>query len=255
MGSLTPHARSLGWEGCHNVRDLGGLETAAGGRTRTGAVVRADNVRGLTPTGWNAALAYGVRRLVDLRFENEVPGEPDADPGVEVVSVPLHGSDDREFSDAFVERVRVADDVAPVFAFGYVHTLAERPRIVARAVAAVAAAGAGARDCVVVHCFAGKDRTGVVCGVVLAAVGVADDEIVADYAASNPGVERLSERWFASAPDEAELALRHRFCLSPPGAMGGMLAWLREQGGAEAYLLDAGLSAAQVSALQQRLVV
>ena len=48
--------RSLAWDGCFNVRDLGGLETASGGRTRRGMVVRADNVRRLTAAGWQAAL-------------------------------------------------------------------------------------------------------------------------------------------------------------------------------------------------------
>ena len=68
--------RSLAWDGCFNVRDLGGLETASGGRTRRGVVVRADNVRRLTAAGWQAALDHGVRRVVDLRFEDEAPGEP-----------------------------------------------------------------------------------------------------------------------------------------------------------------------------------
>ena len=70
--------RSLAWDGCFNVRELGGLQTASGGRTRRGVVVRADNVRRLTGAGWQAALDHGVRRVVDLRFESEVPGEPDA---------------------------------------------------------------------------------------------------------------------------------------------------------------------------------
>ena len=86
--------RSLAWDGCFNVRDLGGLETASGGRTRRGVVVRADNVRRLTPAGWQAALDHGVRRVVDLRFENEVPGEPDAHDDVEVVVIPLRDSHD-----------------------------------------------------------------------------------------------------------------------------------------------------------------
>ena len=59
-----------------NVRDLGGLETTSGGRTRHGVVIRADNVRRLSPAGWAIALDHGVRLLVDLRFEGESPDDP-----------------------------------------------------------------------------------------------------------------------------------------------------------------------------------
>ena len=112
--------RSLAWDGCFNVRDLGGLETASGGRTRRGMVVRADNVRRLTAAGWQAALDHGVRRVVDLRFENEVPGEPDAHGDVEVVVVPLRSGHDPEAARAFEQALLDADDLAPVFAAGYI---------------------------------------------------------------------------------------------------------------------------------------
>jgi protein-tyrosine phosphatase len=46
--------RRLDWEGCLNVRDLGGHPTEDGGETRMGAIVRADSVRQLTEAGWAA---------------------------------------------------------------------------------------------------------------------------------------------------------------------------------------------------------
>ena len=52
--------RDLVWDGCLNVRDLGGLPTRDGRETRFGAVVRADSVRALSVEGWDALLAYGV---------------------------------------------------------------------------------------------------------------------------------------------------------------------------------------------------
>ena len=90
--AVGPVERSLAWDGCFNVRDLGGLETASGGRTRHGAVVRADNVRRLT----DGRVAGGARprnpRVVDLRFESESPGEADAHADVEVIVVSLFGA-------------------------------------------------------------------------------------------------------------------------------------------------------------------
>ena len=46
--------RDLVWEGCLNVRDLGGLPTEDGGETRFGRVVRSDNVKKLSEAGWQA---------------------------------------------------------------------------------------------------------------------------------------------------------------------------------------------------------
>jgi hypothetical protein len=50
----------LRWEGCFNVRDLGGLPVAGGGRIRPGALVRADAVAARGTTG--AALVAGLVR-------------------------------------------------------------------------------------------------------------------------------------------------------------------------------------------------
>ena len=84
---------------------------------------------------------------------------------------------------------------------------------------------------VVVHCFAGKDRTGIVSALLLSLAGVPDELIAADYAASDPGVELLSTPWFESARDETELTIRRRVSTSPHAAMVDVLAWLHEIGG------------------------
>jgi protein-tyrosine phosphatase len=252
VGAVAAPERSLAWDGCFNVRDLGGLETAAGGRTRHGTVVRSDNVRRLTARGWDAALAHGVRRVVDLRFENEEPGEPDAHEAVEVFALPLHGPHRPADTEAFEQRLSEADDVAPVFTAGYIRML-ERSDRVGAAVAAVA--DADPEHCVVVHCFAGKDRTGLVSAILLSLAGVTDEVVAADYAASDPGVAHLCEGWFASAGSAAERELRRRLCSSPEDAMLGALGWLRESaGGAERYLRTAGLDEQQIERLRLRLL-
>ena len=252
MGAVAAQERSLDWDGCFNVRDLGGLETASGGRTRHGAVVRSDNVRRLTARGWDAALAHGVRRVVDLRFENEEPGEPDAHEAVEVVALPLHGPHRPADTEAFEQRMSEVDDIAPVFTDGYIRML-QRTERVGAAVAAVA--DADPEHCVVVHCFAGKDRTGLVSAILLSLAGVPDDVVAADYAASDPGVARLCESWFARAGSAAERELRQRICRSPEESMLGVLGWLRESaGGAESYLQTAGLDDRQIERLRLRLL-
>ena len=245
--------RVLRWEGCHNVRDLGGLETAAGGRTRHGGVVRADNVRRLTRAGWENARRHGVVRLVDLRFDSEAIEQGGLPDGVDVVTVSLFGTYDPELARAFDHRVRAADDVAPVLAAGYVSALEAGSERVASAIAAVAEADPSGT--VVVHCFAGKDRTGIVSALLLSLAGVSDEDVAADYAASGPGVEVLSQPWFDEAESEHELVFRRRICEAPAAAMAEVLEWLHEsRGGAEGYLREAGLTYAQIEAVRRRLL-
>ena len=72
MGRMTV----LTWSGCRNVRDLGGLPTHDGARTRDRALVRADSLTRLDEAGQRALAAYGVSRIVDLRAEHETADPP-----------------------------------------------------------------------------------------------------------------------------------------------------------------------------------
>ena len=242
--------RRLSWEGCLNVRDLGGLPLQTGGFTRSGVVARADNVRRLTRAGWEAALGFGVRRVIDLRFPGEVPGEPPAHEHVEVVEVSLFGQPDPALALAFDERVRDAEDIAAEFAAMYTTILERNADRVAAAVEAVAEADGP----VVVHCFAGKDRTGLVSALLLSLAGVADEDVAADYALSEPNVTLLFEDWVAAAADADEHRLRTRVLQSPHAAMAAVLGWLRESaGGVEEYLRANGVGAASIGGLRSRL--
>src|SRR6185503_13533866 len=90
--------RQLDWDGCFNVRDLGGLPTTDGRVTRRGAVVRSDNVNRLTAVGWSQLQAYGVRTIIDLRDADE--RGPDAAPrpvDLTTVELPLEDLTDTEF--------------------------------------------------------------------------------------------------------------------------------------------------------------
>jgi len=253
VGALEVMSRSLAWDGCFNVRDLGGLETASGGRTRRGAVVRADNVRRLSAAGWQSALDHGIRRLIDLRFVGEEPGEPIPPEGIDVVGVSLFGQHDPRVEREFDERVRAADDIASVFADGYIHTLEKSPERVAAAVAAVA--DGDDADGIVIHCFAGKDRTGIVSALLLGVAGVPDEAVASDYAASGPNMSLLFGDWIATAETAPELELRRRIAQAPSATMITVLTWLRASaGGAAGYLREAGLAEEQLDRLRARLV-
>jgi protein-tyrosine phosphatase len=241
--------RRLDWEGCHNVRDLGGLPLATGGETRYGVVVRADDLSRLTERGWDAVLAYGGRRIVDLRFDEE---RRDIGPTtrVDVVHVPLFGQHDPAVEEQWVAKARDATDAAEIFGDSYLYTVDNHAEHVAVGVAAALSA----EGCVAIHCFGGKDRTGIVSALLLSVAGVDDTTIGHDYAASDPGVQRLLADWVAETEDDDERRHRERLTTSPATAMERTLGHLRDRwGGAEAYLVTHGVSVAAIDGFRSRI--
>jgi protein-tyrosine phosphatase len=234
--------RHLDWDGCFNVRDLGGLTASDGRETRWGAVVRADSLEQLTPAGWAALSEHGVRTVIDLR--NDAERGPDGAPrpsGVTTIHVPLDGTDDREFWDVW--------DSGPQFGT----PLYYRPhldRFPERSVAAIAAIARAEPGGVVFHCAGGRDRAGQIAMLVLAVVGVAPEDIAADYALS---AERLRAR-YAARGNEDEGTLLDAF-LAGQGTSArevilGILAGLD----AEAHVRAGGLADADLAALRARLL-
>jgi protein-tyrosine phosphatase len=235
-----PRSRDLDWDGCLNVRDLGGHGTEDGSHTRYGAVVRADSIRELTDEGWAAAVDYGVRTVVDLRMDVELEADPPATLPVDVVHVPIFQDDDE---DAFVE-VEAAATAAPDYATAtrevYLVFLERFRENIAAAIAAVARAPEGAA---VIHCMGGKDRTGLVTALLLHVAGVDDEQIAADYALSEERLQPRHKAWLAEAGTEAERERIRRISATPAESMVGVLAALkRRYGSVEAFLRAGGLT-------------
>lgn len=230
---------TLYWDGCVNVRDVGGL-------------VRADNIRRLSDEGWRALVDHGVQRVVDLRFPEEIAEDPPADAPVEVVHVSLLGPSrtpewEAEFG-AAMDRSETAEDY---LAWSYVEFLERYRDRFARVFEAIARAPAGP---VVVHCMGGKDRTGIVIALALRVSGVPVDDVVADYALSEANLAVIHQVWVDAAEDEAERRRREMLLPTPPGAMRRVLEELeRRHGSAEGYLRDAGVSEADLDRLRNRI--
>jgi protein tyrosine/serine phosphatase len=242
---------SLTWEGCVNVRDLGGLPTEDGRRTRLGGVVRADNVRRLTDEGWRALAEHGVRRIVDLRFPEELAEDPPRDVDIDVVNVSVLGvANDPEYVKELDAHL-AANDIADHYAWSYVDFL-ERYR---ERFGAAFAAVADADGTVVVHCFAGKDRTGLVAAVLLRLAGVDHATIGADYALTAENLRSSWEVWLREAVDDEERAKREKLQHTPAEAMTRVVQEIeRRYGDVASYLRAAGLTDEQVDRLRERLV-
>jgi protein-tyrosine phosphatase len=235
--------RTLRWEGCCNIRDLGGLRLEDGGETRFRIVVRADDLSLLSDTGWKALTDYGVRRIVDLRHEDG-PYEPP----VEIVRVPLLDPPSIDEVDKLLLDV---GDPAEWRRRNYLFFL---DRFVDRFGGAVSAVVEAADGPVLVHCAGGVDRTGLVAALILRVAGVGIDAIASDYALSEASWAPTVGRWIAEAPDEAERRKRRILSVMPPEVMRDVLVELeREHGSAAGYLRTGGVGDETLARLRDRL--
>ena len=133
--------------------------------------MRARSLDDLTDDGWAVLHELGVRTLIDLRNDDERAAAP-APPGITAVHLPLDGSDDREFWDEWAADWRFG---TPVYYAPHVARFPERSLGVLTAIAYARPGG------VLFHCMGGRDRTGMVTMLVLSLVGVAPEDIAADY--------------------------------------------------------------------------
>ena len=232
-------SRILAWEGCLNVRDLGGLPTVDGRETRYRRVVRSDSPSLLTDTGWRALVGYGVTTIVDLRRPVERQDDPPRTPAVDVAHVSLLGADDEARWNRLEALAAAAASPADSTAVIYRDVVAVNGPELAAAVEAVAAARPGA---VLVHCVGGKDRTALVSALLLRLAGVPSDAIAADYALSETYLAPRHAEWIASARDDEERRRFERISATPADAMQTVLDEVEEEhGGADGYLRAHGL--------------
>ena len=246
--------RDLVWDGCLNVRDLGGHPTEDGGETRFGAIVRADSVRQLSDAGWSALLEHGIRTVVDLRGGHELEGDPPAHLGVDVVHVPFMEASEREFEEIEAE-VEAAASAAPDLPTAtrdvYLIFLEHFKPNVAAGLRAVARAPEGG---VVVHCAGGKDRTGLLTAFLLHLAGVDVAEIAADYALSEERLRSRHDTWLAEAQTDAERERLQRITRTPAAAIVGVFEELeRRYGGVRGYLLAGGATEDDLDRARARL--
>jgi len=171
--------RVLVWDGCRNVRDLGGLSTSDGRKTRWRAVVRSDTPARLTAAGWSALYDYGIRTIVSLRtygmVEDELNFTPPY-PDLVTVQVEIEDVTEKEFVQQWASTEFWS---TPLY---YKDAIRRWPERHAAAISAIAQARPGG---VLFHCVRGHDRTGIIALLLLTLAGVATEEIIVDYELSH----------------------------------------------------------------------
>lgn len=214
--------------GAFNLRDLGGLPASADRWVRPGFVFRGD-YPSFGDADEQAVRSLGLRTVVDLRRGTEAAYECVAweQHGVQYLRCPISAGDTSSWHARYA---------------GY---LLHRPTTV---VAAVRRVLDPAAHPVLFHCAAGKDRTGVVAALVHAVLGVPRDLIVDDYLLTAPSVPAVLARLRAAGPYADMLAGDSDADQAPQAAhLRSLLDHLEDAGGAEAWLLDHGLTPAEIA--------
>jgi protein-tyrosine phosphatase len=242
------HDRRIKLPGIVNLRDVGGYPAAGkggagGGTVRWRTLLRSDSLHWLDDSGRAALAALGLRTVIDLRTDDEVGAAPTAldGTGAQTFHVPV-------FDAAAIGRL------PPELAAIYRYMIDDCGTAIAEAIGRLCADGALPG---LVHCTAGKDRTGLVVAIVLEVVGVPDEIIAADYAMSEaslkPGTaEAISRiRAFSVVSRGLDLGVLG----ASPQVIRDALARIRARSGSVAdYLLGNGLTADDLGSLRASLV-
>ncbi len=191
-------------------------------------------------------VAYGVTMVIDLRSESEVASSP----GPFALPAPNGGQP------AYLHMPLVDD--ATMLKLSEATNMFERYLMMLEhrqaAFGEIFTTLAQAEGTVVFHCFAGKDRTGMVAAMSLALADVEVDSIAADYAETDSQLAARYEEWLAAAAPEKWQEIRDDL-RCPPERIVGVLEHLeRGWGGAKGYLGAAGVSATDITRLQSRLI-
>ncbi|MFH5924366.1 tyrosine-protein phosphatase [Roseomonas xinghualingensis] len=195
--------RRIKLAGCTNLRDLGGYRAHGGRRVRFGQVYRASSLASLTEEDLLTFGRLGLRSIVDLRGVQESARMPSRlpEPAPEIVALPVEPTVGASLRDILTTGRATGEDVLTLLGQAYAAYASEKLHLFRDLLVLVADP---ARRPLAFHCTAGKDRTGFGTALLLMALGVARDEIVADYLATNRFWRREHALPEGTPPEAAE---------------------------------------------------
>jgi hypothetical protein len=240
--------RHVPFSAVFNFRDLGGYAAADGRTVAWRRLYRSDSLHRLAGADQEAFAALGIRTVLDLRRPAEVARDGRVPELSSLTYRHVHPEHPEWRADMYDE----ATGVGRFLADRYLE-LAEQGAVgLATAIALVADAGTAP---LVMHCVAGKDRTGVVAALILDLLGVSDVDIGADYALTGLAEAKFTA-WLSRNRPSGFGQPPPYFVLTPPEAMQLFLTELRTRyGSVQHYLARAGLAPDHVRALRAHLLI
>ncbi|MGH8996219.1 MAG: tyrosine-protein phosphatase [Acidimicrobiales bacterium] len=243
----TATERHIELENALNFRDVGGYRTADGRTVRWRRMFRAGGLSQLSPADLVVLRGLGIATVVDLRSTAE--WESGRFP-VEAIEVDLHHLPIvEEILDP--SRYELPEGM---LAARYQDYTRLGPGPIAKAISLVADPS---NHPVVVHCLAGKDRTGVVVALILSVLGVDDDTVAEDYALSNLSMARLRQRAVEATGERPfrTTELDNEVFSARPSNITSLFAALREShGSVEDFVISTGVKPAEVDSLREGLL-
>lgn len=247
MTSPTNETRLIPLAGTVNFRDVGGYRSADGRFIRWGRLFRADSLNSLTDEDRDEIRRLGVATVIDLRSSAEV--ESGRFP-VDEIPVDFH-------------HLPLVDEVADPESFSmtpgmladmYVDMLDDAAEHIVTAIEVLANP---ASQPAIVHCTAGKDRTGVLVALILGLLGISDQVIVEDYAMSAVSMHKLKDRLAERYPDFADqIRTADDLFSAAPSNMENLLAVIDERWGSiGGYAEHIGVSASTIERLRSSFLV
>ena len=238
-------------DGTYNVRDLGGLPVEGGGVTRRRVLIRAGNLDKLPMASQEQLIGYGVKTIIDLRDEWEVKDYPNVFANSEMINylnLPLVGEQTLD-SDTW----QIWKDKATPLHDIYISYVEHCQRQIGTIISAIAE---NTPTCII-HCYAGKDRTGIITALVLAAMGVPDAYIAEDYSQSHAQIGHLIETWRQYAlENNIDMKQIERDASSDAETILKTLEHIRgHYGNVVAYLHTCSVTDAQLTRIRSRFVM
>ena len=237
--------RRLILEGAYNVRDIGGYVTVDGRRTRWRTLLRGDSLHRLSTADQATLLDCGVRTIIDLRAAAETRVEPSVFCMSQAVAY--------QHMPVINDVARGAHDPPPSLVAIYRHILDTAQEQLAQLLRTLAQPGALPA---LVHCTAGKDRTGLVVALLLGSAGVPAPTIAADYALSDTylGADFRAEARKRALAAGLDWNVYQQLLICPPELMLDALVYLDERyDGVHGYVRTIGLTETEVDALRDAL--
>ena len=233
--------RHIKLETSFNTRDAGGYVTHDGRRVRHGVLFRSDGLHRLSPAARERLLGLGLRTMIDLRTFGEIDEHPN----------PFASSPHTQYKHLPIFE-QYEHGLPPSLEIMYERMFA-RKHAIRKVFAALAQPNAFPT---LVHCVAGKDRTGVVIALLHSLCGVPDEHIAADYALTQqllmPLVQRLKAKGVEDGldPDHYDKLLK----ADPVPFMAAFSAARHHHGGTEAYLASTGITATELDRIKHQLL-